>query len=201
MIRLVLASASPARLALLRAAGLNPEVRVSGVDEGALSAADPAALVQILATAKARAVATGIAGEPALVIGCDSLLDLDGEALGRPRDNAEAHARWVHMAGRSGVLRTGHCLLDSATGRAAEETSATVVSFGRPTATELAAYVASGEPLRVAGAFTLDGRGAPFVESIDGDSGTVLGLSMPVLRRLLARHGHAVTDLWVSARP
>ncbi|MBA3525199.1 MAG: Maf family protein, partial [Geodermatophilaceae bacterium] len=102
---------------------------------------------------------------------------------------------------RSGVLRTGHCLIDSVTGDRAEETSATVVRFGRPSPYELAAYVASSEPLRVAGAFTLDGRGAPFVESIDGDAGTVLGLSMPVLRRLLARHGRAVTDLWVASRP
>lgn len=176
-------------------------MRVSGVDETALSAADPAALVQVLATAKAHAVAAGLAGPPALVIGCDSVLDLDGDALGRPRDAADAHDRWARMAGRSGVLRTGHCLIDTASGRVEEETSATVVRFGRPTSVELTAYVDSGEPLRVAGAFTLDGRGAPFVESIDGDPGTVLGLSMPVLRRLLKRHGHVVSDLWLPARP
>lgn len=193
---LILASASPARLALLRAAGIEPTVRVSGVDETAVTAADPSALVDALAVAKAGAVAGGLAGPEsgALVLGCDSVLDLDGVALGRPRDAADARARWAWMAGRSGVLRTGHCLIRG--DRRHTEVTSTVVRFGSPDPAELTAYVESGEPLRVAGAFTIDGRGSAYVEALDGDHGTVVGLSMPALRRLLARHGVAIHELW-----
>ncbi|MFJ2113252.1 MULTISPECIES: Maf family protein [unclassified Streptomyces] len=194
--RLVLASASPARLGLLRQAGLAPEVIVSGVDEDALTAATPAELALVLAEAKAATVAALPETAGALVIGCDSVLELDGEALGKPADAEEATARWKSMRGRSGVLRTGHCVIDTATGRRAAETASTTVRFGEPSDAEIAAYVASGEPLHVAGAFTLDGRSAPFVDSIDGDPGNVIGLSLPLLRRLLGEHGITITDLW-----
>ncbi|KNB51650.1 Maf family protein [Streptomyces caatingaensis] len=194
--RLVLASQSPARLGLLRQAGLAPEVIVSGVDEDALTAADPAALALVLAEAKAAAVAARPEAAGALVVGCDSVLDLDGRALGKPADAEDATARWKAMRGRSGVLRTGHCVIDTATGRRSSATASTTVRFGEPTDAEIAAYVASGEPLYVAGAFTLDGRSAPFVEGVDGDPGNVIGLSLPLLRRLLAELGTTITDLW-----
>ncbi|MFE4170905.1 Maf family protein [Streptomyces sp. NPDC056909] len=195
--RLVLASASPARLGLLRQAGLAPEVVVSGVDEDALSAPTPAELALVLAEAKASTVAALPEAAGALVIGCDSVLDLDGEALGKPVDAEEATFRWKSMRGRAGVLRTGHCVIDTETGRRASATASTTVRFGSPSDAEIAAYVASGEPLRVAGAFTLDGRSAPFVDSIEGDHGNVIGLSLPLLRGLLAELGTGITDLWV----
>lgn len=195
--RLVLGSASPARLNLLRHAGLAPEVIVSGVDEDALNAPTPAELALVLAEAKAAAVAARPEAAGALVIGCDSVLELDGEALGKPADAEDATARWKAMRGRSGVLLTGHCVTDTATGRSASATASTTVRFGDPTDAEIAAYVASGEPLHVAGAFTLDGRSAPFIDSIEGDHGNVIGLSLPLLRRLLAELGYSITDLWV----
>lgn len=195
----MLASASPARLRLLRSAGVEPEVRVSGVDEEALTAPDPSALVLALAGAKARAVVRP--GDDALVLGCDSMLDLDGAALGKPASAAEALGRWRAMAGRTGVLRTGHALLDVRDGTvvaAAEDVASTTVRFGRPSPAELEAYVATGEPLAVAGAFTVDGRGGWFVDGVDGDPGTVIGLSLPLLRTLLGRVGSGVTELWES---
>ncbi|MGW3038742.1 nucleoside triphosphate pyrophosphatase [Kitasatospora sp. NPDC001159] len=192
---LVLASASPARLGLLRQAGLDPRVVVSGVDEDAISAATPVELALVLAEAKAKAVAAELTGGE-LVIGCDSVLELDGEALGKPADAAEALARWQSMRGRAGVLRTGHCVIDTVTGRQCSATASTTVRFGAPDDEEIAAYVASGEPLYVAGAFTLDGRSAPFIDGIDGDPGNVIGLSLPLLRRLLADLGVRLVDLW-----
>jgi len=192
--RIVLASASPARLSVLRGAGLDPEVVVSGVDEAAFTAATPAELAGLLAQAKAAAVAAGQAD--GLVIGCDSLLDLDGRALGKPASASAAAARWREMSGRTGTLVTGHCVINAATGQRAAAVAATRVRFGTPTEEEIAAYVASGEPLAVAGAFTLDGRGGWFVDGIDGDHGTVLGVSLPLLRRLLAELGFSVTALW-----
>ncbi len=194
MTRIVLASASPARLGVLRAAGLEPEVIVSGVDETMFSASTPAGLAGQLAKAKAGAVASGLDG--GLVIGCDSLLDLDGRALGKPGSAAEATQRWRDMSGRTGTLVTGHCVVDAGTGRQAAAVAATTVRFGTPTEQEIAAYVATGEPLAVAGAFTIDGRGGWFVEGIDGDHGNVLGISLPLLRRLLSELGFGVTRLW-----
>ncbi|NEC06932.1 nucleoside triphosphate pyrophosphatase [Streptomyces sp. SID7909] len=194
--RFVLASASPARLGLLRQAGLAPEVIVSGVDEDALTADTPAELALVLAQAKAAVVAALPEAAGALVIGCDSVLELDGQALGKPADAEEATARWKAMRGRAGVLQTGHSLTDTTTGRTVSRTASTTVNFGEPTDAEIAAYVASGEPLHVAGAFTLDGRSAPFVDSIEGDPGNVIGLSLPLLRRLLGELGVEITDLW-----
>jgi septum formation protein len=194
---LVLASASPARLGLLKQAGFDPRVVVSGVDEDAVSADSPAELARLLAEAKAAAVASGgmlDGGE--IVVGCDSVLDLDGQALGKPADAAEATARWQAMRGRTGVLRTGHCVIDTASGRQVSATASTGVRFGTPDDAEIAAYVATGEPLYVAGAFTLDGRSAPFVDGVDGDPGNVIGLSLPLLRSLLADLGVRITDLW-----
>jgi septum formation protein len=200
--RLVLASASPARLSVLRAAGVEPEVRVSGVDEDAISAPDPAALVLALAKAKA-AAAVRPGDDDLLVLGCDSLLDLDGTPYGKPATAEQALRRWDLLAGRSGFLRTGHALLSVRDGQVvatATGTASTEVRFGRPTPAELAAYVGTGEPLQVAGAFTIDGRGGWFVDGVDGDPGTVIGLSLPMMRTLLREVGVAVTDLWETGR-
>ncbi|AUH40973.1 Maf family protein [Streptomyces sp. CMB-StM0423] len=193
---LVLASQSPARLALLRQAGLAPEVVVSGVDEDAVTAATPAELALVLAEAKAGAVAARPEAAGALVVGCDSVLELDGRALGKPVDAEDATARWKAMRGRSGVLQTGHCVIDTASGRRSSATAGTVVRFGEPSDAEIAAYVATGEPLYVAGAFTIDGRSSAFIDGIDGDHGNVVGISLPLLRRLLAEVGVQITDLW-----
>ncbi|MBF9073256.1 Maf family protein [Streptacidiphilus fuscans] len=192
---LVLASASPARLGLLRQAGMDPRVVVSGVDEDALTAPTPGALALVLAEAKADAVAPQL-HDGEVVIGCDSVLELDGVALGKPDDVDDARARWHAMRGRSGILQTGHCVIDTRTGKRASATASTTVRFGTPDDEEVEAYLATGEPLHVAGAFTLDGRSAPFVEGIEGDHGNVIGLSLPLLRRLLAEVDVRITDLW-----
>jgi septum formation protein len=193
---LVLASASPARLRLLRDAGFDPTVVVSGIDESAVSADDPFDHVRLLAEAKARAVTSGPGVGGAVVVGCDSMLLIDGELLGRPVSPEDATLRWKRMRGRSGALLTGHCVIDTTTGREVSDVADTVVRFGDPTDDEIAAYVASGEPLRVAGGFTIDGRAAAFVEGIDGDAGNVVGISLPLLRRMLAQLGLELTSLW-----
>ncbi len=195
--RLVLASASPARLSLLRQAGLTPEVVVSGVDESAHRAPRVAEQVAVLAAAKAADVAKR--ETDALVIGADSLLEFNGTPLGKPADAAVARERWRRMAGRSGILHTGQALFDVRDGAVASRdiaVASTVVYFASPTPQELEAYLATGEPLAVAGAFTLDGLGAPFVRRVEGDPAAVVGLSLTVLRTQLAKRGLAITDLW-----
>jgi len=194
--RFVLASASPARLRLLHDAGLDPSVVVSGVDEDAITDDDPYQLVETLAVAKAEAVASQLGERGALVLGCDSMLEFYGEVLGKPGTAEAATERWQRMRGKSARLLTGHCVIDTATGRKAAGVGETVVHFGEPSDDEIAAYVASGEPLNVAGAFTLDGRAAPFIDGIEGDASNVIGLSLPLLRRLLAQLGVGITELW-----
>jgi septum formation protein len=195
--RLVLASASPARRALLKAAGIDADVLVSGVDESAVEADDAYTLSLALARMKARTVAAQMQAEPGvLILGCDSVLAFDGEILGKPADADEATKRWQAMRGRSGVLHTGHHVTDLVGGHQAEEVGTTVVHFADVTDDEIDAYVASGEPLNVAGGFTIDGRGGAFVERIEGDAGNVIGLSLPLLRRLLGELGVPITELW-----
>jgi len=195
--RVVLGSASPARLSLLRQAGLAPEVVISNVDESLVDAPRVAEKVALLAAAKAKAVAEQ--QTDALVIGADSLLEFRGEAFGKPADVREARDRWQHMAGHSGVLHTGQALFDVQDGAVVSRDVAvvsTVVHFAALTTQELEAYLATGEPLAVAGAFTLDGLGAPFVRRVDGDPAAVVGLSLSTLRTQLGKRGVALTDLW-----
>ena len=193
----VLASASPARLATLRSAGVEPTVIVSGVDESPLVGLPPAEIALQLAELKCAAVASREdLPERAVVLGCDSVLELNGETYGKPRDAADAVARWRAMRGRSGVLHTSHSLHDVPTGTVAAATASTTVQFANLTDEEIDAYVATGEPLHVAGAFTLDGLGGAFVTRIDGDHHNVVGVSLPLVRDLLAELGHSWTDLW-----
>jgi septum formation protein len=204
-VRFVLASASPARLGVLRQAGVDPVVRVSGVDEDAITASLPGAthqeLVTALAEAKAEAVVDVVAAEypDSVIVGCDSMLSLNGEILGKPGTAEAAKRRWGGMAGNSGDLLTGHAVIRLTGGTIAGSVAgweSTVVRFDKPTDAELDAYVASGEPLDVAGAFTIDGRGGWFVESIDGNASSVIGISLPLTRRLLSEVGVSLTDIW-----
>lgn len=209
MTRVVLGSASSGRLNVLRGAGVEPLVAVSGVDEDALIAglgadASPAEVVGALAGAKADRVAAGLqpgVAADCVVIGCDSMLDLDGRLCGKPATADAALRQWRLMAGRSGRLHTGHCLLRLRDGVITDrqaEPAATTVHFARPAGPDLRAYVDAGEPLRVAGGFTLDGLGGWFVDGIEGDPSNVIGLSLPLLRRLLDRVGLSVAALWAA---
>lgn len=209
---LVLASASPARRALLRQAGIDPIVMVSSVDEVAVEASARAAfgdlgpgdVALLLARAKAEAVAAELSGEH-VVVGCDSVLELDGAVFGKPGSPEAAVERWRLMRGRSGVLHTGHWVVDDrdagsgGSGGTLGATAETVVHFADLDDDEIEGYVATGEPLRVAGGFTIDGLGAPFVARIEGDHTNVVGLSLPLLRELLREIGIGWFDLTRSA--
>ena len=197
MTPLVLASQSPARLATLRSAGVEPVVVVSGVDEDQLGDLPPQELALQLAELKCAAVAGRDDLPPdALVLGCDSVLELDGLALGKPADAEDAVRRWREMRGRSGVLHSGHALRDTTSGHVASATASTTVHFAEVTDDEITAYVATGEPLHVAGAFTIDGLGGAFVTGIEGDHHNVVGVSLPLVRELVAELGRSWVDLW-----
>ena len=259
---LILASQSSGRLATLRAAGVEPIVRVSDVDESAVLAAlarerraagdpDPSGAQQVQALARAKALAVagafkadppgpdpagagapkagsagagapgtdpleagsrgvgrpgpggrdaGAMGAGAFVVGCDSMLEIDGRIVGKPGDPETAVERWRSMRGATGTLHTGHTLVRLPDGATAEGVSSTVVHFARPSDAEIEAYVATGEPLWCAGAFTIDGLGGAFVEGVEGDPHGVVGLSLPLLRRLVIELGGSWTDLWAQGR-
>ncbi|WP_460658549.1 Maf family protein, partial [Kribbella italica] len=193
--RFVLASQSPARLKTLRNAGVEPEVIVSGVDEDNVTAENPGELARLLACLKARAVVATL-DDHATVLGCDSVLEIDGVAYGKPGTPEIARERLRSMRGRSGVLHTGHCLFDTNSKQELRELASTKVYFADLTDDEIDAYVATGEPLVVAGSFTVDGIGGPFVTGIEGDYHNVVGLSLPLLRRMLADVGIPWPSLW-----
>jgi len=194
--RLILASASPARLHVLRQVGIQPDQIVSGVDEVADGPATE--VVAVLARRKALAVAERTGGD-ALVLGCDSVLEHGSKVFGKPAGPAEADERWRAMRGTVGHLHTGHCLASVEGGRVVrlvEAAASTAVRFGMPSDQEIAAYVATGEPLHVAGAFTIDGLGGALIDGIDGCHTNVIGLSLPVLGRLLGELGVSISDWW-----
>lgn len=211
MTTFVLASASPARAATLRSAGIEPHIVVSGVDEDALmqrmDVVSPADVALNLARAKAEATAN----RPdlpanAIIVACDSVLDMEGKSLGKPGDAAEATRRWQRMRGRSGMLHTGHWVIDrrqsdAEAWPAAGTVASTTVEFANISDAEIDAYVATGEPLHVAGGFTIDGLGGAFVRGVQGDHHNVVGISLPLLRELLADFHIPWTSLWNQAQP
>ncbi|QOQ38290.1 Maf family protein [Trueperella pecoris] len=207
----LLASASPARKATLEAAHIRPTVAVADVDEDSLLAAakadDPqigaADQVQMLAVAKARAIAaqflqapSGQAGGPTVVVGCDSMLEMGGKVVGKPHTAEVARERLREISGQAGDLHTGHCVIDIESGRLAVGTSTATVHISTLSEAEIEAYIATGEPLVVAGSFTVDGYGGPFVERIEGDHHGVVGISLPLLRSLLGELGHSIVEFW-----
>ena len=197
-VQIVLASASPARLALLRASGVDPLVIASGVRESDVTGT-AGEISLTLARRKADAVAGELDGHlegRAIIVAADSVLEHDGAVYGKPADAEDARQLWHRLRGTTGVLHTGHCVIDTANGRTLVEPANTVVHFAKVTDEEIDMYIATGEPMRVAGAFTLDGLGAPFLERVEGDPKTVIGLSLPLLRRMLAELGITWTDLW-----
>lgn len=210
--QLILASASPARTKLLTDAGIAHRVLVSDVDEDAVTAAagplSPAETALLLARAKAESVAAGLDSSLnfGLVLGCDSVFEFSGEPYGKPWEPEVARERWRMMRGSSGILHTGHWLIskgnataghDAGTSVAYGEVTSAVVYFEHVSDAEIDAYVATGEPLQVAGSFTIDGLAGAFISGVEGDPHTVIGLSISTLRRLLARTGVSITDLWV----
>jgi septum formation protein len=209
MTRVVLGSASSGRRTVLRQAGVEPLIIVSGVDEDAVTAAlgadrTPAEITAALAMAKAEQVAgvldAAVAAD-ALVIGCDSMLYSGGQLRGKPATPEAARAQWQLMSGGAGELHTGHCVIRVRGGEAVyrgTESTVTTVHFGTPTADEVDTYIASGEPLRVAGGFTLDGLGGWFVDGVDGDPSAVIGIGLPAIRRLITAAGLSIPTLWAA---
>jgi septum formation protein len=210
--QLILASASPARLATLVSAGINPIVRVSHVDEetiqNSMSASTPSEIAQALAQSKCEKVTQELADNNELtpntiVIGCDSIFELNGKPYGKPHSATEVKARWQEMMNKTGTLHTGHFVIftnEQGQQISAEATASTHVHMGELTSAEMGAYLESGEPLTVAGGFTLDGLGGAFVQGVTGDPSNVVGISLPTVRNLLAQLGITWTDLWNQAQ-
>jgi septum formation protein len=196
-LRLVLASSSASRYRILRDAGFDPQVVVSGVSEE-FDGLTPAQAVVTLAERKALAVAEGCPAS--LVIGCDSMLELDGDALGKPTSSAETAGMWRRLSGRKATLHTGHCLIDTSKGERTTRLASSVVQFGVPSEEELAAYAATDEPFALAGAFSIDGLSGPFVQAVHGSPSNVLGLSLPDLRDMLLEFDVPIIELWRSDR-
>ena len=192
----VLASASPARRRLLQSAGIDPIVQTSDFDESQIQISDPSQLVQILAQRKAETVASQFTD--ALVLGCDSVLLVNGEIHGKPSSASEAIARWQIMRGQVGNLYTGHALIDRRQEKILVRCQVTRVYFAQVSDRQITAYVATGEPLNCAGCFALEGRGGLFVEKLEGCHSNVIGLSLPLLRQMLGELGYDVTDYWRS---
>ncbi|MDZ8064813.1 MAG: nucleoside triphosphate pyrophosphatase [Nostoc sp. DedQUE08] len=190
----VLASASPARRRLLQTVGIEPIVQPSDFDESQIELSEPAELVKTLAQYKAETVAPQF--QSALVIGCDSVLSINGEIYGKPADFSEAIARWQIMQGNFGDLYTGHALIDNQQNRTLVKSQVTRVYFAQMSEKAIKAYVATGEPLKCAGAFAIEGFGSFFVEKIEGCHSNVIGLSLPLLRQMLSELGYDVTDFW-----
>ncbi|MUG98306.1 septum formation inhibitor Maf [Scytonema sp. UIC 10036] len=193
----VLASASPARRRLLQTVGIEPIVRPSDFDESQVQLSDPAELVQTLAKKKAATVAPQF--QYALVMGCDSVLSIGGEIHGKPADAKEARQRWQNMQGTFGDLYTGHALIDLSQNIRLVKCQVTRVYFAKLEPSTIDAYVATGEPLKCAGAFALEGYGSLFVEKIEGCHSNVIGLSLPLLRQMLEELGYKITDFWKNS--
>lgn len=192
--QLVLASASPARRRLLQGIGINPIIHVSNFDEDQIQHPDPETLVEALAAAKARTVANH--RQNALILGCDSVLFVQGEILGKPESPAAAIARWQSMRGSHGFLYTGHALIDQTQNKTLVRHGTTKVHFANISDATIEAYVSSGEPMQCAGCFALEGKGGLFIEKIEGCHSNVIGLSLPLLRQMLLELGYDVSKIW-----
>lgn len=190
----VLASASPARRRLLQSAGIEPTVCASDFDESLVQVNEPAELVQLLARYKAETVASRF--DSALIMGCDSVLAMNGEIHGKPANAEDACQRWHKMQGQFGDLYTGHALIDLSQNRTVVKCQVTRVYFAKMSDRTIKAYVSTGEPLKCAGSFALEGYGSLFVEKIEGCHSNVMGLSLPLLRHMLAELGYEVIDFW-----
>jgi len=196
MVQVILASSSASRLRLLESVGITPKVLVSGVDEDAseFDSLSPSELVIALAILKAHTVKES-APENSLIIGCDSTFEFNGKSLGKPGNRENAIARCKELSGKSGFLHTGHCLIDLKQGIELSERSTAKVQFAQMTEAEILDYVDSGEPLNVAGGFTLDGLSAPFITNIEGDPSGIIGLSLPLLRKMIISLGYRWPEL------